>query len=317
MPDGLGARSSTEFASRDAVLDYLRGARNWGRWGDDDELGTLNLVTDEKRRRAAALVRSGRMVSLARPFPLQEAPNNPNPATLRTTRIERAPGAGSVVDDTTVGCHSTVSTHVDALCHLWDADGMWNGRDPDEVIRPEGVRFADVAAFAGGIVTRGVMFDVPRHRGVPYVTQEEPVTGAELWEIADRNGLAVEPGDAVVVCSGRESWDAANAPWGTGSLDVASSARPGLHVSCLPFLRDVDAGMLVWDMMDVRPNGFELAFAVHAGIWAFGLALLDNALLEPLARACEAEGRWEFQLCVAPLPIAGGTGSPVNPLALF
>jgi kynurenine formamidase len=307
----------TDFASKEDVWRYLREARNWGRWGEDDQLGTLNLVTPEKRRRAASLVRSGRVVSLARPFPTEVAANNPSPAQLYTTRVERGPGAGSVVDYAAINCHGTASTHIDALCHVWDVDGMWNGRDPDEVIRAEGVRFGDVASFGEGIVTRGVLLDVPRHRGVPYVTQDEPVTGPELRAVAAAAGLELEPGDAVAVYSGRERWDAEHPPWGTGSLDVGTSSRPGLHVSCLPFLRDADAAVLVWDMMDLRPNGFELAFAVHAAIWAFGLALVDNALLEPLAAACEQEGRWEFQLCVAPLRIAGGTGSPVNPIAVL
>ncbi|HZO97282.1 MAG TPA: cyclase family protein [Gaiellaceae bacterium] len=307
----------TDFETKDDVWQYLRTARNWGRWGDDDQLGTLNLITPEKRRRAASLVRSGRIVSLARPFPTHVAANNPSPAQLFTTRVARGPHAGSVVDYTGISCHGTASTHIDALCHVWDEDGMWNGRKPDEEIRFDGVRFGDVASYGDGIATRGVLLDVPRHRGVRYVTQDRPVTGSELRSIADAQGVALEPGDALVVYSGREQWDRENAPWGTGSLDVGRSSRPGLHVSCLPFLREADAAVLVWDMMDLRPNGFDLAFAVHAAIWAFGLALVDNALLEPLADACAEEGRYEFQLCVAPLRIVGGTGSSVNPIALF
>src|SRR5215467_1562541 len=164
MPDRI------EFATRDDVWRYLRERRNWGRWGDDDQLGALNLVTADKRRRAAGLVRSGRIVSLSRAFPTHVAANNPSPAQLYTTRVERGPGAGSVVDFAGINCHGTASTHIDALCHCWDVDGMWNGRDPDQVIEHAGVRFGDVAAFGGGIVTRGVLYDVPRHRGVPYVT---------------------------------------------------------------------------------------------------------------------------------------------------
>jgi len=314
MTRQLTPPASVSLAAFDALFEKVK---NWGRWGEDDELGALNLVTGDKRRRTAGLVRSGRIVSLSRPFPTQVAANNPSPAQLYTTRVERGPGAGSVVDFAGINCHGTASTHIDALCHCWDVDGMWNGRNPDREIEHAGVRFGDVAAFAGGIVTRGVLYDVPRHRGVPYVTQNEPVMGDELWAIAESNGIEPEPGDAAIVYSGRESWDRENPPWGTGSLDVGTSSRPGLHVSCLPFLRESDASVLVWDMMDLRPNRFELAFAVHAAIWAFGVALVDNALLEPLAGACVDEGRWEFQLCVAPLPIAGGTGSSVNPLALF
>lgn len=308
---------SKQFSSGADVLRYLRETRNWGRWGDDDERGALNLITPEKRRQAAGLVQSGRIVSLSRPFPLTPAPNNPKPAKLSTTRVPRDPSGGSVVDEVTVSCHSTASTHIDALCHVWDEDGMWNGRDPDREIRPDGVAFGDVAAYREGIVTRGVLLDVPHHRGSPFVTQDNPVTGEELHRIAEQTRVAVEPGDAVVVHCGRERWDAENEPWGAGSGDVATSSRPGLHISCLDFLRTHDIAVLVWDMMDLRPSGFEIGFAVHAAIWAYGVALVDNALIGPLADACRAEGRWEFQLCLAPLPIAGGTGSVVNPIALL
>ena len=162
-----------------------------------------------------------------------------------------------------------------------------------------------------------MLLDVPRYRGVAYVSQDEPVSGTELAAVAEFLGVQIEPGDAVAVHSGRERWNAEQTAWGAGSLDVGSSRRPGLDVSCLPFLRDVDAALLVWDMMDVRPNGFDLAFAMHAAIWALGIPLIDNALLEPLAAACAQQQRWEFQLVIAPLRIKGGTGSPVNPLALL
>jgi kynurenine formamidase len=319
MPARSGdpAGEQPEFTSYEDVWRYLRQARNWGRWGENDQLGALNLITAEKRRRAATLVRKGEIVSLSRPFPLERAPNNPIPAERRTTMVERGPTAGSAVDYLGINTHGTASTHLDALCHVWDQDGMWNGRDPAREVTTDGVQFGGVEAFAAGIVTRGVLLDVPRHRGVPYVTQDQPVTGPELAAIARETGTEIAPGDAVVIHSGRERWDEENPPWGTGSLDVGSSRRPGLHVSCLPFLRNVDAALLVWDMMDARPNAFNVAFAVHAAIWAFGVVLIDNALVEPLARICARERRWEFQFCVAPLPIKGATGSPVNPLALL
>jgi kynurenine formamidase len=313
-PDAGGSRT---FADREDVWRYLRGARNWGRWGPDDERGAINLVTPEKRRQAAALVRSGISISLSRPFPLEPASNNPSPARRHTTRVARGPWAGSAVDHLAIDTHGTSSTHMDALCHIWDEDGIWNGRDPDAAITPDGARFGGVEVFADGILTRGILLDVARYRGVPFVTQNEPVTGDELAAVARAAGVDVQPGDALLIHSGRERWDAANGPWGAGSLDVGQSVRPGLHVSCLRFFREVDASVLVWDMMDVRPNGYELAFAVHAAVWAFGMVLVDNALLEPLAVACAREGRADVAIILAPLPIRGATGSPVNPIALL
>ena len=150
------------------------------------------------------------------------------------------------------------------------------------------------------------------------MTWDRPVHGWELEDIARAHGLKLEPGDAVCVYSGREAWQEANGekpygrPFGPGPME-----RPGLHVSCLEFLRDHDASVLVWDMLDHLPIGYDIPWAVHAALFAYGVALVDNALLEPLSRACVEEKRDEFMLIVAPLVVVGGTGSPANPLAVF
>ena len=123
----------------------------------------------------------------------------------------------------------------------------------------------------------------------------------------------MEPGDALVVYSGRENWNEVNPDWGT----AGAPARPGLHASCLKFIRESDCCVLVWDMMDHSPNGYDLPWSVHGAIFAYGIGLLDNALLQPLAEVCAEEGRYEFMLTINPLRVVGGTGSPVNPIALF
>ena len=102
--------------------------------------------------------------------------------------------------------------------------------------------------------------------------------------MARAQGVAIEPGDALVVYGGRDAWDRVNPIWGSGT------SRPGLHASCLPFVRDTDASLLVWDMMDLAPNGYDIPWSVHGVIFAYGVGLVDNALLEPLANACAAEG---------------------------
>ncbi len=274
------------------VLGWIRQRRNWGRWGKDDQVGALNLITPAKRAAAARLVRSGRSVSLSRPFPKEPGPNNPLPAHHFMRTHARGKG-GFSADYYGIYYHGIASTHIDALCHTWDEESMWNGRDPKKEITFEGARFGSVEHWAEGIMTRAVMLDVPRHRGVSCVTHDRPVHGWELDDILAKRGIRLEP------------------------FNPMQQQRPGLHVSCLPFLRDHDVSVLVWDMLDHLPIGYDIPWAVHAALFAYGVALVDNALLEPLARACAEEQRDEFMLLVAPLRVVGGTGSPANPLAVF
>jgi kynurenine formamidase len=302
---------------REEVLSLIRDRSNWGRWGKDDQVGAINLITPQKRVAATRLVRTGRSVSLSREFPKEPGPGNAFPAQHYMRTLPRGTG-GFAADYYGVFYHGVQSTHIDALCHTWDENGMWNGRDPKKEIGFDGATWGGIEAWTDGILTRGVMLDVPRHRGLPSVTQDRPVHGWELEELCEKRGIRIEPGDAICVYSGREAWQSANPevpygrPFGAGVVD-----RPGLHVSCLQFIREHDVSVLVWDMLDHMPNGYDIPWAVHAGIFAYGIALLDNALLEPLARACGEENRDEFMLVIAPLRVKGGTGSPANPLAVF
>ena len=299
--------------TKEEVLAYLKEDRNWGRWGDDDQVGAVNLVTPEKRVAAAATVRSGRAISLSREFPKTPAANNPTPALHFMKRVDRGEKAGYYGDFYGISYHGTATTHLDALCHVWNEDGMWNGRHPDDAADMDGATWGSVDHWAEGIITRGVLLDVPKFRGKPYVTMDKPVHGWELEDVAASQGVTLEPGDAIVVYSGREKWNEDGNPlWGSDSTQ-----RPGLHASCLKFIRESDCCLLVWDMMDFTPNGYDLAWSVHGSIFAYGIGLLDNALLQPLAEACAELGRYEFLLTVNPLRVVGGTGSPVNPVAVL
>ena len=225
------------------------------------------------------------------------------PSALRFPRGE----AGGVVDYYGFIYHGQTMTHIDALCHVWDDGGMWNGRDPAVEITSDGAQFADITAWGDGIVTRGVLLDVPRHRGEPYVTADRPVHGEELREIAEAQGVEVGAGDALIVYSGYEAF----------REEHTEAAGPGLHASCATFVRDRDVALLGWDLMDARDPATSMPWPVHGVLYSYGVALLDNALLQPLAAACAEEGRYEFMLMVLPLRVPGGTGSPVNPVAMF
>lgn len=293
-----GRRAPTEAE----VEDWYTTRRNWGRWGDDDQVGAVNLITARKRRAAAELVRNGRTVSLSRLF---------HPEQHFVRKNDRGNGSGSFVDYYGFIYHGQTITHIDALCHIWENDdGVWQGRHPDEAVDSHGARFGSITAWSNGIITRGVLLDVPRHRGEPFVAQGRPVHGWELEEIAEAQGVDVGPGDALLVHSGREAYERAGNTFG-------SDSRPGLHVSCAKFIRDRDVSLLGWDMMDARPDEYGLRFPVHGVLPNYGVALLDNALLEPLAAVCADERRYEFMFMGLPLNVAGGTGSPANPIAMF
>ncbi len=298
--------------TRAQVEGYLADHRNWGRWGDKGDAGTINLITDEKRIQAAGLVRTGRTVSLSRPMPVTPSPENPEPANLFLKTLPWRDQGGVVVDFLTMTQHGFATTHIDALCHTWDRHGMWEGRDPAKELGYDGAHHGSIDHWSGGIMTRGVLLDIPKYRGEPYSTLDTPIHGWELEGAASQQGVSVGPGDAIVVHCGREAY--------TRSEKVVfggEPAIPGLHASCLPFIRDNDLAVLVWDMEDMNPNEYGLAWTIHGAIFAYGLAVVDNALVEPLAQACAEEGRHDFMLTVNPLVINGGTGSPVNPIAVF
>jgi kynurenine formamidase len=298
--------------SKQEVEAYLEADRNWGRWGESDQKGAANLITPTSIIEASSLVSSGRVVSLSRPVPKRAGPGVNSPAQHWMKRIDRGTAGGGATDHYGMTYHGVAFTHLDALCHAWDHNGMWNGHDPEQELTFDGVKWGSIEHWREGFVTRGVLLDVPRHRQEPFVSLERPVHSWELEQIASEEGLTLRPGDALAVYCGREKWDSVNPSYGSDR-----AGRPGLHTSCLSFIRKSDISLLVWDMIDSSPNEYGIPWTVHAALFAYGVALLDNARLDELAQACHDEGRYEFMLVVAPLVIEGGTGSPVNPLAIF
>jgi kynurenine formamidase len=313
----------SETADSPSLINEIRhsteggSATNWGRWGAADERGTANLISTESVLRAAGLVRAGVAISLAHELALDVAPDNPKPAVRTIRRGVRGDG-GSAADSIWVDHHGLATTHLDALCHVWDSNGMYNGRSPDATIHSDGATAADITVWREGIVTRALLIDVCRFRNVECVDVDNPVTAAELRAAVDATGLAAQPGDAIVVYSGRERWNRIHGQrWGAQWLADRTTGRPGLDSSCVEFFRDVDCGVLVWDMMDALPSDSGLAWPVHRVINELGVAVIDNARLGPLADFCAEQRRSEFMLVAAPLIVPGGTGSPINPIAIL
>lgn len=287
---------------------------NWGRWGPDDQLGTLNLIDDRKRAEAAGLVRSGRTVSLSRDISSAPRPDIPQPFEQRLTMDFDKP-TGWATEEWRISPHGHGYTHIDGLSHVFDRDrGMWLGRDPKQELHESGARWGAINNWASGIVTRCVLLDIPRLRGVPYVDLSAPVTAAELEDAEKAQGVVVTQGDAVAVRSGREAWETVN-----GGGYPTGRGKPGLDGICTAFLQERDVSVLLWDMGEASgPFGTpEHRLTVHNAIWSLGLAIVDNCSLAELAQECDRQARWEFMVVVLPLRIAGGTGSPANPVAIF
>ena len=293
--------------TQDRVEGYFKELNNWGRWGDADQLGTVNLITAAKRAQAQALVKTGRTVSLARDI-------GPQPALMyHVTYPSNRERADVVLDRFDLVYHGYSITHIDALCHVaWDGQ-LYNGRAFASSLTAAGATWCPIDPLFGGITTRGVFLDVAGARPEGYVTVGTPVTPRELDAAVRRAGVTVGAGDVVVVRSGQEAFQRANPDW-----VPRVSAHPGLHLSCLEWLRERDVAAIAWDMMDERPIGYAgFGMGAHLAIPFLGLALVDNTYPERLAAACAEEGRNEFLFTATPIRLVGSTGAPANPLAIF
>lgn len=291
--------------SQAEVDGYFETLNNWGRWGHDDRRGTLNLITPDKRQAAMQLGRGGRVVSLARDI-------DPHP-NLDYQMLFPGERESSDVSKDYFGMvfHGTAFTHMDALCHVSYKGKLYNDRTFEDNLSGTGAEWGSLDPWFEGVVSRGVLLDVASIRPEGYVTDGNPVSPDDLDAAAERAGITMEPGDVVVVRSGRAVYEAKNGPYPSGQ-------RPGLHIACLEWLRQHDVAAISWDMHDERPVGYAgLEFGVHLAIPLLGLCLIDNTYPERLLTACAEEGRHEFLYAATPLRLVGGTGCPVNPLAIF
>jgi kynurenine formamidase len=291
--------------------------RSWGRWGADDELGALNRLTAKRVADATHLVRSGVAVSLSLPLETTSGLANPIPAEFRMTQDHGDDvGLGSMglaKDFVGADYHNDGHTHIDALCHVAYRDLLYNGISAASVSK-DGASAEAIDLAKDGLVGRGVLLDVPRQRRVPWLEPGEHVFADDL-EAAERGqGVKIEEGDIVLVRTGLGRRLAELGPWDT------SENKAGLHPTAMPLLAQRSVAVLGSDgNSDTAPSGTEgIAFPIHVlALNAMGVLLLDYLQLEDLRSACESEGRWEFMCLTAPLRIPGGTGSPVNPLAIL
>ena len=290
---------------------------NWGRWGADDQLGAANLITPAKRLEAIATVTEGITVSLEHLLLTETAPDVPQPFQRRVLTVPAAPAEpgffGAVSDNYSISYHGYSHSHVDSLCHIFYKGKMYNGKDQSTVTEA-GCATNSIANLQGGIVTRGVLIDIPLLKGVDYLEPGTPIYQEDLEAFEEMTGVVVRPGDAVFVRTGRWARRAALGPW------VVAQGAAGLHASAMPWIKARDVAFLGSDVAsDVVPSQIEgVQLPVHQlTIVAMGVELFDNQDLEAVAETAARLNRWEFLVVAAPLAVEGGTGSPVNVLAIF
>ena len=281
---------------------------NWGRWGKNDELGTLNLVTPAKRKQAVALVKDGVTVSLSSNIPTEKGPDVPCPAEWAMLSLN--------LDRIAFPCiHGPGLTHLDSFAHVYFHGKMWNGDLVSDVVTKEnGPTKSSIIVMKDGIVTRGVLYDMARLKGVPYL---EPGTrifpeDLEAWEKV--SGVKAGPGDALLLGWGRWVRRAKLGPW------PINQQTAGLDNSVIPWLKKRDIAILGWETpgYNPKPEGDVTGDKVHDfALTILGVHILDRADFTALSEVAAARRRWEFMLMISPLAIPHGTGSPVNPIAMF
>ena len=292
---------------------------NWQRWGPRDQRGTLNLITPEKTRAAARLVKDGVSVSLGHFVSEEQAIDSQTFAPTKHWMTAIDPTTGQVrgaLDAMSFSLHDGQLAHLDALCHYrTERDGkllIFNGYPQN--LDEHGCKDLAIDRMGPGYVTRGVLVDIPLLRGVPWLEPSTPiyVSDLEAWE--KFAGVTVGSGDALLIRTGRWAKREKEGPWNYARQGA------GLHASVLPWLKERGVAVLVGDAVnDVQPSGVEgLNRPIHQMTQVFlGLPLVDNGYLEDVAREAAQRRRWEFLLSWQITKVPGGTASPFNALATF
>jgi kynurenine formamidase len=330
--------ATTNLPDAAEAVSYVERLSNWGRWGADDQLGTLNLLKEEHRVAAARLVTTGRTVSCART--LVTAFGDPASAAqmywvvtgegvcheheaIPPTRFGAAGKVASAVEYIGLVYHGPNCTHLDTPAHLFWEGKVYNDRPAMLTTSEHGAIWCPVTNMKDGVIGRGVLLDIPRSKGVEALPAGHAVTPDELSAAAEVQGVEVGEGDIVLMRTGRwhpAAEEAAEAAKAISDDPAHWHAMSGWHPACMEWVHERDVAMIGCDYPnDVIPAVYEeLPGGVHVlALVAMGMPLIDNCDLEALAETCAELERWEFQFIMSPLRLAGGSGSPVNPLAVF
>ena len=310
--------------TEEEVLAYFEELSNWGRWGEDDQLGTLNFLSDENTRKAVSLVREGRTISCARTISWEPAPDVSS--TPIHYMVESGEGWASgdkisarpnqaATDFFGLVFHGYTITHIDSLAHFFWKGKMYNGRPAHLISTSRGATVESVELVKDGIMARGVLVDVPLIRGIDWVERGEGVMPEDILAAEERCGFRIQEGDVLLIRTGnlhRRNVE--------GAVNPREAGSPACQAACLPLFHERSVAVMGSDTgNDVMPSQYvSMSHPVHqVGITAMGLWILDNPNLEELAEACKQRNRWEFLISINPLRLYNTTGSPVNPVAIF
>jgi kynurenine formamidase len=310
----VAAPADVTAAQFSALFNELK---RWGTWGEDDDRGALHLLTPARVVAAAGLVRDGLTVTLSLPLNTHLGAHNPKPADHHMTALGSEASDERPVhfikDYVGVDYHNDGHSHIDALCHVGYEGRLYNGHAETEVTE-RGAQVNSIESLKDGLIGRGVLLDIPRARAVPWLEPGEHVFRSDLEAAELIQKVTVQEGDILLVRTGHARRLAELGPWNT------SEAKAGLHPTVMPLLAERGVAALGSDgNSDTAPSGTDgVDFPIHVlAIAAMGIHLLDYLQFEDLRAVCETKRRWEFLFVAAPLVVVGGTGSPVNPIAIF
>ena len=299
-------------------LSYVERFKNWDKWGKNDQHGTLNFIDNETRKEATRLVNIGNSISCGRALNTRQGPDNWFPSrfyVLKDKGLKWKDGfLTSAQDYIAVVSHGFVETHIDALCHVHTHDErMYNGR-PTSDIDTYGSKSNSIDFWKDGIISRGVFYDIPKLRNKEFITPDKPIQGWELEDYASKYNITPTHGDIVLINCGRDKYfkNNPNAPRVFGQ-------KPGSDPSILEFLYKYNSALLGSDFDEAPFNDtYPTQTPLHAIANPYmGLPTLWNLDLNRLKETCESLNRNDFLFIVTPLIIKGGTGSIVNPIAIF
>jgi kynurenine formamidase len=291
---------------------------NWNRWGADDQKGAVNLITPAKRKRALATVKEGESFSMARDAEMKPAVDNPAPIVSKMKRIGKGQvpnkfKVGGSADTFFIDYHGYAHTHMDTLCHFLYDQKMYNGYSQDYVTE-DGAQKNSIINFKHGIITRGVLMDMARYKGVDYLEPGTAIHPEDLEGWEKKAGVKVESGDVMIVRTGRWARRDKLGPW------PIAQGLAGLHMTCAEWMHKRDVAIIGGDdAQDVLPSGITgIPQPIHTlCIVAMGMPIFDNLDLELIGREAEKRKRWSFLVTASPAAVPGGTGSVLNPIATF